>query len=519
MQAVIRRPPPWYLIAPAAASAAGVALPLFYLCYRAFFSQSQFDVAGLLQAQSLKLLGNTLVLLAGVLVLTTVLAVPAAWLTTATSLPLRRVFAVLLVLPLAVPGYVMAYALRGLGGYDGVVPALLGIRMQPPAGLGWAVLALTLCNFPYMFLNLRAAILQMDPALEENARSLGSSSREVLWRIVLPQLRPAFLAGAMIISLHVIGDFAVVSLMRYETFSARLYVNYIANQTADASRVALVMLLLAAVFMAAEIALLRGITLSSTSARSSRPRRPSRLGWWLVPAMVLVTGIFLLGVVLPTGTVVYWLSKAQLTGETGQHIGRALGHSMLYSLAPAVAATVLALPVAMLRARFPSPASDVAERLPLLGYATPSIAFALSLIFVARHFPWLYQSSALLIYALTLHFLAEAVGPVRSSLYWATPRLEEASRSLGAGRWRTFTRITLPVMRNGIVVSAALVFLSCMKELPLTMLLAPPDTRTLAMLVWSSSEDARFADAAPAALGILLFSAALVGLLLKRQKR
>lgn len=462
-----------------------------------------------------------MLLLCGVLFVVTALALPAAWLTSRTNLIGSKYFTLLLVLPLAVPGYVMAYALLGLAGYKGMLSTMMGRTVMPLTGYWGALLALSLYNFPYMFLNLRSALMDLDPSLEEAARSLGDGRRAMLRRVIVPQLTPAYMAGAMLVALHVIADFGVVSLMGFDTFSLKLYVNLEYGDRANASRIGLLLLVFAAILITVEMWFLRGLRLDRVGGGAQRATRLVRLGWLQTPGVVLLGLIFIAGVVVPAATLIYWLSQIESMGSIMATVWDALSSSLLLGVLPAICATALAVPIAIMRARFPSRRSLIYERLPYIGYATPALAFALSLIFFARHLPWLYQSFGLLVYALTLHFMAEAVGPVRSSLYLATPRMEEASRSLGRGRFATFVRVTLPTLRNGLIVSMALVFLSCMKELPLTMLLSPPGTRTLATRVWSYSDDAQFHLAAPHALMILIFSCGFVALLLVsgRQKR
>ena len=159
------------------------------------------------------------------------------------------------------------------------------------------------------------------------------------------------------------------------------------------------------------------------------------------------------------------------------------------------------------------------ERVAYIGYATPPLAFALSLIFFALWAtPWMYQTVWVLIYAYTLHFLAEAIGPVRSSLYHASPRLEEAARGLGYSALTAFFKATFPLLIRGLTVSVAFVFLASMKELPMTFLLSPPGYETLATNVWSYTEEAMFAEAAPYALTLLLFSALFVWVLLIQER-
>lgn len=527
-----RATPPWSLLLPACLSALAVLVPLGYLVIRAAVQPG--DLEPLLSRVNARRLGNTLGLAASVLAVTTLLAAPMAWLSVRTSLVLRRLLSVLAVLPLAVPGYVMAYALLSLGGDDGMLVRWLGAEsawLEPlrregsgtlprMSGFSGALVALSAVNLPYMYLTLRAAMRDLDPALEEAARSLGQGPRRVWLGVVAPQLLPAFLAGGLLVVLHVIADFGVVSLMRFETYSAVLYTKYSTFDAANAARVALLLLAVAGVFIAVEMGLLARLRLDRAGSGASR--RPARHapGWGQVPAVALFAGVIGLTVVVPVATVVGWMGA--LDGPPAwPRVAGALADSVQASLPAAMLATMVATPIALLRARHPSPLAFLAERLPFLGYATPALAFALSLIMLVsadwmpdRLFGWFYQSLPLLVLAYLLHFLAEAVGPVRSSVYLASPRLEEASRALGLGPVRTFWRVTVPILRHGLLVSLALVFLSCLKELPLTMLLAPIGFESLAMQAWGYSENAEFAQAAPFALAILGVSAAFTGVLL-----
>ena len=522
MPALTHRRPPWYLTLPAIGSVAAIAVPLIYLLVQSLRAE---DVAGAFSKSSAMLLSNTMLLAGSVLLATTLLALPLAWLTVRTTLVGRRVISVLCVLPLAIPGYVMAYALLSLGGeYDSVLGKLFGWHIARPTGFYGALLALTAYNLPYMYLTLRAAMQDMDPSLEEAARSLGRGRFSVLWTVVMPQLQPAFLAGAMLVILHVVADFGVVSLMGYDTFSRVLWTTYNTSRAEEAAPVAMLLLILACVFIAIEMAFLRKIRLDRAGLGVARKQALFRLGWWHLPVYLLIALLFIVSVVVPAGTVLYWmgqLTNAKVMGD----VWTALGKSVQASIPAAFCATLLAIPIAIMRARYPSRPSFLLERLPFIGYATPALAFALSLIMLCTaswvpdwFYKSVYQSLPLLIFAYTFHFLAEAVGPVRSSMYMASPRLEEASRALGRGPVATFFKVTLPVLRHGLIVSIALVFLSCMKELPLTMLLSPPGFETLAKNVWDYTENVEFAKAAPYALAILMFSAAFVGVLLLEGK-
>lgn len=514
------RRPPWYLLLPALAVVIGVAGPIGYLLMRAAEADWQTLREVVLRGRNLWLLVNTVGLTVAVLAVVTALALPMTWLVMRTDLPARRLFTLLAVMPLAVPGYLMAYALLGLGGSSGLLAQWTGLAIDRPSGFVGALIALGLYNLPYMFLNLRVAFARMDPALEEAARSLGYRPTAVFFRVTLPQLRPALGAGTLLVALHVIGDFGVVSLMRFETFSYALYLQYIAAfDRIYAAWLALMLITLTGALLLAELRFLRGLRLEPVGITTARRRRLTYLGPWKWPAMgfLLVVGLASVGV--PVTAMVAWL--AQRPATIGTEWAAALGDSVTAAIPAAVATTALALPIAYLARRYPSRRSRLIEQSAFLGYAIPALAFGLALVFVkSRLFPGASQSWTIslgvLVYAYALHFLAEAVGPVRSSLYVATPRLEEAARSLGHGGLSTLWRVTLPLLRPGLIVALALVFLSVMKELPLALLLSPLGFETLATRVWSYTNEVMFAEAAPFALAIVLFSALFVGLLLMK---
>jgi iron(III) transport system permease protein len=522
-------PPPRTLLLwlPVVAVAVGVGLPVVYLVLRALEADPARLWRLVVRARTGRLLANTVLLTGGVLALTTAISLPLAWLTARTNVPGRRFFSLLGVLPLAVPGYVMAYALLAATGRSGMLAALTGGAVVGPSlsGYSGALLALSLATFPYLFLNLRAALRGLDPALEEQAQALGMRRIEVFRRVVLPQLRPAFLSGSLLIALHVLGDFGVVSLMRYDTFSYALYVQYSASfDRVYAACLALLLLALTAGVLALEARLLRGLLYHRAGAgAAARPARRARLGrWqrWLACALPLGVGLAAVG--LPLAATGFWLAEGSSLAAASVSAGdlaAALLDSASAAVPAAFAAAALAVPLAYLSVRRPSRLTRATERVAYFGYATPPLALALALVFFSlRAAPVLYQTLALLVGAYALHFLAEAVGPVRSALYQAPPRLEEAARSLGRGPVRAFFETVFPLLRRGLLVSVAFVFLSAMKELPLALLLSPLGFRPLAVAAWSYAEEALFAQAAPFALLIIAFSAAFVGLLLSRER-
>jgi iron(III) transport system permease protein len=532
----------------------GVALPVAYLAYYA--TQASWAEAGQILAglELPALLANTAMLALGVLVSTLAIALPLAWLVTRSDLPGRGIITTLGVLPLAIPGYVMAYALLGAAGQRGVVAQLTPLTLPPPTETYWgAMLALSLYTFPYLFLNLRSALLGLDPALEEQARSLGHGPWSVFFRVTLPQLRPALQAGGLLVALHSLNDFGVVSLMRYETFSWQLYdlkqAIFLTSPKIKMAFVALVMLALTLGLVILEARLLRNLLFHRIGTGTPRQAAPVKLGRWCAPAYGFVGLVALLAVVLPLGVIGYWMARNPALGKVWADLGSALVDSLSAAAPAALLGAVLAYPLVHLSVRRPSMKTRALERIGYFGYAAPPLVLGLVITWFpldgARLFAagadaardawpaviatptagiltaseWLlvqlHHSLTILVLAYAVHFMAEAIGPIRSALYQVPPRLEETARSLNCGPARTFLTVTLPLVRRGVFVALALVFLSAMKELPLMFWLEPPGFHTLAFNVWDHTNNLNFASAAPYALTLTAISSLFVIVLLR----
>ncbi len=515
----MKRPilPPWYVVAPAVLVALAVLVPISYLIVRAFDADAATLRALVWRVRTLELLGNTLSLASVVIAVSTVIALPLAWLTTRTDTRGRFVITLLAILPLSIPGYVVGYALLGLGAPDGPFTSIFGARGPIVDGFVGAATALVVYNFPLVYLHLRTAFTSMDPSLIDAARSLGLSPRRAFVRVTLPHLAPAYLSSVLLVLLYVLGDFGVVSLMRYETFSYALYTQYVASlDRVYAAWLALMLLAITTTLVIAEFRLLRDVSLERTGL-GARPRlRPRRLGALAALAYAFVTCVTLVSVVLPVWSIVYWMGQRGAWTHFDD-LARSFAGSIGVSTPAAMLAALFAVPIAYLSRRRASALTHIMERAAYIGYATPALALALGLVFVAlRLTPWLYQTVALLVLAYIVHFLAQAIGPVRAGLHLATPRIEDAARSLGLSPLATFRRVTLPILRPGLVAATILVFLSCVKELPLTIILAPLDFQTLALTMYAYTTEGLFANAAPYALAIVLVSTILTSLLFHR---
>ena len=456
------------------------------------------------------------------LTLDILLATPAAWLTSRTNLRGRRFWTVLCVLPLAIPEYVMAYALLALGGNNGIVTQFFPFLSRVPrlSGYWGALLAAHCLHEPLPFSEFAQRAVRARPGFGGGrAKPRLSVSRSFSAMLSSRKLRPAFYASGLLISLHVLGDFGVVSLMRYESFSYALYTEYLLSfEHISAAWLALMLLAFTASLLYLEARLLKRVTLHRAGRGVAHHLSLVPLGgtgraiaYFFLISLTFVT------VAVPIGSVLFWMVSGD--GEINAGLIKGLIGSLSVATPTSVLCAFLAVPFAYVSVRYPSRVSDALGRAAYIVYAIPPLAFALSLIFFVLHsVPFIYKTLPVLIYACTLHFLAEAIGPVRSSLYQASPHLEEAARSLGCSPMQAFFTTLFPLLSRGMLTATALVFLAMMKELPLTFLLSPAGYETLALNVWSYTTEAMFAEGAPYALAILLISAAFVSVLIHRQR-
>ncbi len=508
----------------AALVAAALLLPTVYLVIRA---AEAGDAARqlLFRSRTLETIVRTAWLAFSVTVASAAIAVPLAWLTVRTDLPLRRLWAVLTPLPLVIPSYVGAYLMASALGPRGLLQQFLegplGVTRLPEIyGFPGAMITLTLLSYPYLLLSARAALLRMDPALEEASRSLGHTAWQTFRRVTLPHLRLALGAGSLLVALYTLRDFGAVSIMRYDTFTRVIYVQYKSFDRSQAALLALVLVAMTLGILALEASLHSRARYDQGDIGASRPPTIVRLGRWRWPALLFCAGIVFFSLILPTAVLAFWLIRGLSVGETFSALGWATWNSVYVSGLAAIATVFAALPVAILAVRRSNRLTRLMERLTYSAFALPGIVVALALVFFgANYAPAFYQTLSMLILAYGVLFLPQAVGAVRASLLQIHPSLEETARSLGRRSVQVFVTITLPLVRPGIVASASLVFLTAMKELPATLILAPFGFKTLATEVWSAVSEAFFAQAAAPALLIVLMSSLPMAFLISREQR
>lgn len=512
------------LVAAAGLVAALAVLPVAYLAWVVLGDIGQWWDA-VWSARAFELLVRSVGLALAVTATTVAIALPLSWLTVRTDLPGRGAWSVLSALPLVIPSYIGAYllvsALGPRGELQGLLEGPLGIERLPSLyGFAGAWLALTLFTFPYVLLPLQAVLRRMDPSLEEAARGMGRSGWAAYRSVVLPQLLPAIGAGSLLVSLYALSDFGAVSIMRFDSFTRVIYVQYQSSfDRVGAASLATLLVLVTLVILWLEARSRRAGALHRSAPGSARPPRPVALGAWRWPALAFCAVVVGLALALPIGMLAYWTTKSVSGSVDWDAVLGAAGNSLLAAGLAALVAVVCAVPVALLAARYRGRLPRLVETGAYLGHALPGIVVALALVFFAtRAVLGLYQTLALLVVALVILFLPQAVGALRAAALQVDPRLEEAARSLGRSPTRAFLSVTAPLLRGGAAAGGALVFLTAVKELPATLILAPIGFDTLAIDVWRTTSVGFYERGAVPSLLLLAVSAVPMAILVLRQR-
>ncbi len=503
------------------------AAPFAYLAWR-----NAADLGGFIDALStsrtLAPLARSLALATTVSLLTAIIGTGSAWLVQRTDLPGRRLLRVVLPLPLVLPSFIGAFALIAALAPGGLAEQLLsplGVGAPDIRGFLGATLVLTVLSYPYVYLPVAARLTQLPPSLEEAARLFGRRPLEVFREIVLPQIRSAILAGTLLVFLYAISDFGAVTLMGFETLTPAIYATRLFDQTTSLA------LSLQLGVLALLVVVLERIGLGSKEARTERGAVPLtlQLGRWKPWAMTGVYGVLAVSLALPGAVLVYWAVRGIVRGSTRasavvadlSSLVEPAINTAVVSITAAVVTVVVVLPVAFLSGRYRSRLGQAANAFVVAGFALPGLALALALVVWALKAPGplrgLYQTQTLLVFAYVIHFGAQALRSAEVAVNSVPRRLGDAARVLGAARWRRLFTVELPLMLPGLLAGGGLVLLSSMKELPATLLLAPPGFETLATKIWNATEDAYLADASIASLVLIALSGVLTWVLVVRR--
>lgn len=476
-------------------------------------------------------LANTAMLLAGVGVLVTLLGTGSAWLVTAYEFPSRRALTWALLLPLAVPTYIIAFAyldlLHPIGPIQSAIRALLGydsprqFRLPDLRSIQGAIFVLGFVLYPYVYLSTRVMFMTQAASLLEAARTLGAGRYGVFFRVALPLARPAIVVGVSLALLETLNDIGASEFLGVQTLTVSVYTTWVTrSDLAGAAQIALTML-----------AIVIGLILLERHGRKRqryantqrmRPMQPRRLrGPAAALAAVLGWIPVLIGFVAPAlYLVVETYKRLHMVGGVSSQLLNGLGNTLIVAFSATIVTLVCGLIVAWagrtLRESAGFNPGRACARVASLGYAVPGTVLAIGLLTpfvwidtaVAKVFGgsglFLMGSMAALVCAYAIRFLAISTGALEAGLARIPPSLEQASRLLGESSTGTLRRVHLPLLRPALAASALLVFVDAMKELPATLLLRPMNFDTLATWLYAEAARGTYEEGAVAALAIVL---------------
>jgi iron(III) transport system permease protein len=472
---------------------------------------------------------NTATLAAGVALSTLVIGVGTAWLVTMCRFPGRGVLEWALLLPLAVPAYVIAYVYTDLFQFAGPVQTWLrGITgwtrrdywFPEVRSMGGAVAMLSLVLYPYVYLLSRAAFLEQSACVLEVSRTLGRSPWRTFVSVALPLARPAVAAGVALAVMETLADFGTVQYFAVDTFTTGIYRTwFLMGSPSAAAQLASVLLLFVAAVLAFERVSRGGARFHHTSVRYRALPRYRLAGWRAAAALAACALPLLLGFVLPAAALVWmtWRGGDRLFGAWFLEL--AWNSAVLGAIASALAVGV-ALVLAYGRRMRPTPVVEGAVRTASLGYAVPGAVIAVG---VLVPFAWLDNAVdafmretfgvstgliltgtiAAVVFAYLVRFLAVSYNAVEASLAKISPSIDRAARVYGRSPGRAMARVHGPLMLSSLLAAALLVFVDVLKELPATMIIRPFGFETLAVRVYRLASDERLAEASTPALAIV----------------
>ncbi len=484
---------------------------------------------------------NTVRLLAGVVILTAVLGTGLAWLTAVCDFPGRRFFDWALLLPLAIPAYVLAFVVVGFLDYSGPLQTWLraswGTSAWMPAirsSNGWgAILVLSLALYPYVYLLARSAFLSQGRRVLEAAQTLGLSARAAAWRVALPMARPWIATGIALVAMETLADFGTVAVFNYNTFTKAIYSAWFGMFTLSAAlELAAILMLLVLVILWIERRSRARVRYGADRAGASSDSRIVLKGVsrWL--ACGAATLVFLGAFLLPFFQLLVWAAD-HLADFDLRYVGFAI-RSLVLAGSAAVIILAAAVTLAYVTRMEPGRWTRSFARLGTIGYAIPGTVLAVGIVVPMAWFnnflqggltlllgasgPTLYLQGTLVtvLVAYLARFLAVGYGPVESGLQRVTRNIDEAAISLGVTRGALLKRVHLPLLRTGIATGAVLVFVDVMKEMPITLITRPFGWDTLAVRVFEMTSNGEWERAAVPAVAIVLAGLIPVALLTRR---
>ncbi|MCX4027146.1 iron ABC transporter permease [Endozoicomonas sp. SM1973] len=505
------------------------------------WSNFQTDIwLHLIETQLGQLLSNTFWLIFGVSIGVTVLGVGLAWLTAMCEFPGRKWLDWALMLPFAVPAYVMAFVFLGIFEFSGPIQTQLREWFGPgnyfPAirSTGGVITVLSLVFYPYVYMLARSAFISQGRGLMDAARILGLTPWQAFFKVTLPMARPAIAAGLALALMETLADFGAVATFNYDTFTTAIYKAWYGffNLQAAAQLATLLLLFVALAVFIEKNARGRARYNQDSQHLFHRYQLTGLLG---IAASLFACLVVLVAFIMPITQLIIWVIKTGLTDFDSRFLSL-VGHSLSLGAIAAVTTVTIALLLAIAQKQPNQRWLPKMINISTLGYALPGSVLAVGIMmgfsWVDNHifaawFSWMGEeprqvllgSLLALIVAYGIRFLAVAFGPVDSSLYNIKPSITEAARSLGANSKRIILHIYLPMMTPGVLTGALLVFVDVLKEMPATLLMRPFGWDTLAVRVYEMTSEGEWARAALPALTLVIVGLLPVILLMRRSNK
>ncbi len=488
-----------------------------------------------------QLLGNTFLLLVGVATGTLLLGVSLAWLTAACEFPGRRILDWALMMPFALPAYVLAFVFVGVMDFSG--PVQSGLRALFGLSPAWSfevrttfgvVLVMTLVLYPYVYMLARVSFLGQGQSAYEAARSLGLGPWGAFFRVSLPMARPGIIAGLSLALMEALADFGAVAVFNFDTFTTAIYKAWFGFfDLQSAAQLASILLLIVLAALVVERRYRYRARFTDT-ARSGSHRRIVLRGGAALSASAFAWGIFLVAFVAPVVRLVSWAWGA--LDDLDLRYLDLFTHTFFLGAMAGVLTVFAAFVLAYANRYHADTSTALSVRIGTLGYALPGSVLAVGVMLsltwfdhrVADAVEWLTGAETglmlsgtvlALLMAYFARFLAVAYGPVDSGLERIRPSIRDAARSLGAGQWETVRRVYLPMLRPGLLTAGLLVLVDVMKEMPATLLLRPFGWDTLAVRIYELTSEGEWERAALPAVALLAVGLLPVILLVRRSAR
>jgi len=480
-----------------------------------------------------RLVLNTIVLTGGVAVLTTILGVSLAWLTAVCDFPGRRTLSWLLLLPMAVPAYVMAFTFLGLMDFSGPLYSALTAAGLPapsdPRSVWGVILVMSLSLYPYVYLLSRSAFLSMGIRGMEAARSLGVSPLKAFFSVALPMARPWIAGGVMLVIMEVLADFGAVSIFNYDTFTTAIYKAWFGFfSLSAAAKLSGILVVFALSVLLGEQKMRSKMRFTSMGREQSDSDRFVLVGTSRFVALFYTGAVLTAAFLVPVGQLVVWCISS-FAQEFDQGYWTDLGHTVLLGVLAAGLVCTAALILSYATRLHPKGLVRHFVRTSTLGYALPGTVLAVGVVIPSAGvdnllaslvdflglplMPAIQGTVPVMLAAYMVRFMAVGFNPVDSAMHRVTRSIDETARTLGTRGLGLLRRVYVPILRGGIMTAGVLVLVDVMKEMPITLMTRPFGMDTLAVKIFELTSEGEWHRAALPAVTLVLTGLIPVALL------